>query len=316
MHTYVYLLNITSFINICLFSLNIFYFSVPTLSEKYGLYRVNGGLVSAVAGRNFVLIASNTRLTDGGHNILSRDHLDSRLWFTSAHGLECSDLISHSGSILFNPDNYSREWKPINILCPTIVGSAGCNADCEAVKRVVSSQISCQLDWLNGTNFLPTSTVVTILSRTLYSRRNFPFYSFCILASLDHGKGKVYTYDALGSYERVATSCAGQGHEILQPIFDRLFIARTDDDLTVAAFGKDAGHIKAKKQRRGLTLRPPVKTFVDFDVDSCTEFVWNGYKGVAEHDINIGDNVVICILRENNEKFVEFKLLSRKLKTC
>jgi len=296
------------------FILHWFSFSIPTLSSEFGMYRLNGGLVSAVAGKNYVLIASDTRLTDGGYNIWSRNHLDSRLWFTSSYDLECNDLVSYSGSILFVSDDYNREWKSINISSPTIVGSAGCSADCEAIKRIINSQITSQLGWLHGSSTPSTSTIVTILSRTLYSRRYFPFYTFCVLASLDHGEGKVYSYDSLGSYERVATASAGQGNEMLQPILDRLFITRMNDNTTVSTPGKDVAHINANKQRIGLALYPPVKTFVDCDVDRCVEFVWYAYQGVAERDVNIGDNVVMCILRENNEKVVQLKVLSRKLK--
>jgi 20S proteasome alpha/beta subunit len=34
------------------------------------------------------------------------------------------------------------------------------------------------------------------------------------------GKGAVYTYDAIGSYERTGYSCQGSGKDLMQPVLD------------------------------------------------------------------------------------------------
>jgi 20S proteasome subunit beta 6 len=50
------------------------------------------------------------------------------------------------------------------------------------------------------------------LSNTLYYKRFFPYYTFNLIAGLDvHGVGAVFTYDAVGSYERTGFSVQGTG---------------------------------------------------------------------------------------------------------
>lgn len=52
------------------------------------------------------------------------------------------------------------------------------------------------------------------LSNTLYGKRFFPFYTFNILAGLDaDGTGAVYSYDAVGSYERTGYAAQGTGKQ-------------------------------------------------------------------------------------------------------
>lgn len=49
-----------------------------------------------------------------------------------------------------------------------------------------------------------TETIASLLSRTLYGKRFFPYYTFNLLAGLDeNGNGKVYGYDAVGSFDTV-----------------------------------------------------------------------------------------------------------------
>lgn len=59
------------------------------------------------------------------------------------------------------------------------------------------------------------------MSKTLYGRRFFPFYTFNIVAGLDKdGKGVTYGYDAIGSYGTYAALAQGSGAHMMLPFLD------------------------------------------------------------------------------------------------
>mmetsp|Transcript_20083 Transcript_20083/g.28272 ORF Transcript_20083/g.28272 Transcript_20083/m.28272 type:complete len:420 (-) Transcript_20083:68-1327(-) len=354
--------------------------SFHQVDSKFEPYTLNGGLVSAVAGRDYILIASDTRLTDGGYEILSRSHLSSRIW--SATSIEIDQTttdenaysgfkLNTDGSVSIPDRIYSGKEEDIGRILksssesfettstvplttmrtpPCFVASAGCAADCEALKRQIRYELSTLSHnrWNECTfhnhftnakheyenkNVIHPNTVATLLSQTLYSRRHFPFYSFCVVAGLDDhitinnardiedyelGLGAVYIYDAIGSYEQVSVACTGSGKEMLQPILDQLF------SHSASSFGienqnqkynliqRDAGAIRAVDQRVGLTkLRPPVKTYVDCDAEEAISLLLQGYRSVAEREIGVGDNVVICLVKRIGNEHPEFENCSK-----
>eukprot|EP00979_Chaetoceros_neogracilis_P006056 scaffold1202_cov257-Chaetoceros_neogracile.AAC.3 len=279
-------------------------------AAKFEPYALNGGLVSAIAGRDYVIIASDTRLTDGGYNILTREHLRSRLWAaTNSFGLD-SSLLEEDGSVTFpcKIDNEEKEIKDVaTFSCfPTFIASSGCSSDCEALKRQIRSEIDAHQNWNYGRDTLTPTGIANLLGQTLYSRRSFPFYSFCILAGLTkEGHANVHVYDAIGSHERVAVACAGNAKEMLQPVLDRMFATSIEDidDLEVNSksfsteLQRDERAVNASQQRVGLTLQPPVETHVMCDAKEATDMLVRGYRSVAEREISIGDNVVVCVIR-------------------
>lgn len=62
-----------------------------------------------------------------------------------------------------------------------------------------------------------------LLGVTLYYRRFFPYYAFCMIAGVDEeGRGAVYGYDAVGSFKRDDYGCMGSGQNFVMPILDNL----------------------------------------------------------------------------------------------
>lgn len=60
-----------------------------------------------------------------------------------------------------------------------------------------------------------------MLSGILYGKRFFPYYVNCIVGGLDeNGRGAVYSYDPVGSYERESFRAGGSASSLLQPLLD------------------------------------------------------------------------------------------------
>ena len=59
------------------------------------------------------------------------------------------------------------------------------------------------------------------LATILYSKRFFPYYVQAILGGLDEeGKGALYSYDPVGSYEREQCRAAGAAASLIMPFLD------------------------------------------------------------------------------------------------
>ncbi|KAL3795897.1 hypothetical protein HJC23_002168 [Cyclotella cryptica] len=333
---------------------------VESSAQKFDPYQLNGGLVAAVAGKDYVLIASDTRLTDGGYGINSRRYLSGRIWGASSSSWEpISTLASTQLPQSSSPSAASASWNvspakwesdgslampleeengpkrnehesrslsfpwlhfihppseaPKN--SPVFIGSAGCASDCESLKRRFRLELdSLECNFPSGLK-LGVQSIANLLQQVLYGRRGFPFYSFCVVAGMDNrdsdgSTGAVYVYDAIGSFERVAVGCSGTGRELLQPILDRLFSesSRNENhnhdecDIPVAAH-RDVMSVPAGEQRLGVagSLRPPVKSFVDCSWEEAVTNIARGYQSVAEREISVGDEIVICLLKSESD---------------
>lgn len=148
-------------------------------------YIDHGGTVAGIAGRDYVLIVSDTRLSENymihSRNITRIMQIEEGIFYTAAGCL--SDMQGLQAVLQYNSRNYLQ----MN-------------------KRALS---------VHGFSHL--------LSTVLYNRRMFPYYSFSILGGLDEkGNGALYKYDALGSCERVRCTSSGKGEHLIQPILDRL----------------------------------------------------------------------------------------------
>uniref|UniRef100_A0A7S1HRH8 Proteasome subunit beta n=2 Tax=Phaeocystis cordata TaxID=118079 RepID=A0A7S1HRH8_9EUKA len=150
---------------------------------RWSPYDLNGGTCIAIGGEDYCIVAASTRLSTG-----------------------FSILTSDKSMIL-----------QVNDKC--MIASAGFDGDRSQLHKVLNFRS------VNYEHFhkkpMSCPAMAQMLGNTLYYKRFFPYYTFNLCAGLDdQGRGCVYTYDAIGSHERVGYSCQGSGKDLVQPVLD------------------------------------------------------------------------------------------------
>ncbi|CAH2251086.1 proteasome subunit beta type-1 [Pelobates cultripes] len=153
------------------------------VEHRFSPYTFNGGTVLALAGEDFALVASDTRLSEG-YSIHSRD----------------------------TPKCYKLTDK-------TVIGCSGFHGDCLTLTKIIEARLKMYKHSNNKT--MTSGAIAAMLSTILYSRRFFPYYVYNIIGGLDEdGKGAVYSFDPVGSYQRDTYKAGGSASAMLQPLLD------------------------------------------------------------------------------------------------
>ena len=146
-------------------------------------YDYNGGTCLAIAGKDFVVVAGDTRMSTG-FNIKSR---------------HVSKLFKLTGD--------------------TVLATAGFRGDITTLQKLLRAKLT-SYEHQHGTT-MKAHAVGQMLGNTLYGRRFFPYYTWNVVGGLDEdGVGVVYSYDPVGNYERVRVSVTGSGESLIQPLLD------------------------------------------------------------------------------------------------
>jgi len=150
---------------------------------RFSPYIDNGGTAIGISGKDFSVLVGDTRCSMG-FNIQTR------------HSSRLTQLTSKC-----------------------VIASGGMQAERETLHRILKMRIA---QYKHAHRKEPTTNAVAaMLSTILYYKRFFPYYTFNIVAGVDEeGKGAVYSYDAIGSYDRVDYTSTGSGSGLIYPVLD------------------------------------------------------------------------------------------------
>ncbi|VDD84131.1 unnamed protein product [Mesocestoides corti] len=177
---------------------------------SFSPYTQNGGTALGISGKDYALVASDTRLTD-----------------------------ENAGLLFSRQTPHIYEVTPYLRMCMT-----GFHGDVLTFTKLLESRIK---DYrYHHKKDISLTAFANLVSVSLYSRRFFPFYVSTILAGIDeNGKGAIYSYDPVGSYKREVYSACGTSGVIVQPFMDSQ-IGNRDLVADCALLEKDAAIRLAK----------------------------------------------------------------------
>ena len=121
------------------------------------------------------------------------------------------------------------------------------------------------------------------LSTILYQKRFFPYYTHTILGGLDEeGKGALYSYDPVGSYEREQCRAAGAAASLIMPFLDNQVNYKNQ-----YVPGSGEGHALEERPVESLSL------------ESVVGLVKDAFTSATERHIEVGDGLQMMIITKD-----------------
>lgn len=216
-------------------------------------YTDNGGSTLAISGSDFTIIAGDTRSTSG-YNINTRYQ---------------PKVFKIGGTTSSQDDAH---------LVLSVVGFA---ADGKALVERLDAIVK-MYRYQHGKP-MSVKACAQRLSTILYGKRFFPYYVTAILGGLDEeGKGAVYSYDPVGSYEREQCRAAGAAASLIMPFLDNQVNYKNQ-----YIPGSGVGHELKERERIPLTR------------SEVEDVVKDAFDGAVERHIEVGDGLQMMVITKN-----------------
>merc|ERR1711998_222231 len=224
------------------------------IQHRFQPYEDNGGTTIGVSGKDFAILGSDSRLSRG-YSILCRD-----------------------------------STKQVQLTANCVLVSAGMKADRDNLHKMLKTRLT-MYEHQHGKP-MSTPAIAQLLSTTLYHRRFFPLYTFNVLGGLDEtGQGCIFTYDAIGSYERVFYSASGSGQSLTMPLLDNQVGLHNQTDKVEPV------------QCPGIV---PIRD--DLTIEESLELMKDAFTNAGERDIYTGDHVDLSIITAEGTRVERFEL--------
>lgn len=121
------------------------------------------------------------------------------------------------------------------------------------------------------------------LSTILYQKRFFPYYAHAILAGLDEdGRGALYSYDPVGSYEREQCRAAGAASSLIMPFLDNQVNFKNQ-------------YIPGSGEGHALERRAPAP----LPRDTVEQLVRDAFTSAVERHIEVGDGLQMMVVTKD-----------------
>lgn len=221
------------------------------IEHRFNPYSDNGGTILGIAGEDFAVLAGDTRHTVG-YSINSR----------------------YEPKVFDAGDNI-------------VISANGFSADGNALV----SRFKNHLKWyhFNNNKKFTLSSAARFIQHMLYGKRFFPYYVHTIIAGLDdEGKGAVYSFDPVGSYEREQCRAGGAAASLIMPFLDNQVNFKNQ-------YEPDSNGTK-KKELKYLKL------------EEVIELVRDAFSSATERHIHVGDGLEILIVTKDGVRTEYFDL--------
>jgi len=153
------------------------------IEHRFNPYSNHGGTIMAIAGEDYCIMASDTRQSEG-YSINTR--ISPKMFQLNEH---------------------------------VVLASSGFNGDILALNK--NLKVKMELYRYQHSKEMSCPAAAQMLSTVLYSKRFFPYYAFNILGGLDpQGRGAVYHFDVVGSFQREYYRADGTAQALIQPFLD------------------------------------------------------------------------------------------------